>query len=111
MGYYTNYKMTVIDKNGTEIDSSVEPLFDETVLYQGEVSIQDVITQNLDACKWYDHQKDMLEYSANNPEYLFILDGQGEETGDIWRKFYKNGKSYEWKLEYTLPDFDAEKLK
>ena len=53
----------------------------------------------------------MLEYSANHPEYLFILDGEGEESGDIWRKFYKDGKSYEWKLEYALPDFDPKKLK
>ena len=111
MGYYTNYKMTVKDKDGMEIDSSLEPLFDEQVLYQGKVSIQDVITQNLDACKWHDHQEDMLEYSANHPEYLFILDGEGEESGDIWRKFYKDGKSYEWKLEYALPDFDPKKLK
>ena len=111
MGYYTNYKMTVIDENGNDIDSSIEPLFHEQELYQSGVSVQDVITQKLDAFKWYEHDKDMREYSEVHPQYLFILDGEGEESGDIWRKFYKNGKSYEWKLEYTLPDFDPDKLK
>ena len=38
----------------------------------------------------------MLKLSLEFPEYVFILDGEGEESGDIWRSFYKNGKMYTW---------------
>lgn len=111
MGYYTNYKMIVLDENGRDTDSAENPVFEDKDLYGSEVSVQQIIEGDLDACKWYDHDKDMIEYSKRFPDFVFILDGEGEESGDIWRKFYKNGKSYEWKLEYALPDFDPNNLK
>lgn len=110
MGYYTNYKLTVKDKDGTEIDNSLCPDFDKDDLYSGSLSIQQVIDWH-DSMKWYEHHEEMIEISKTYPDYVFILDGQGEESGDVWRKFYKNGKSYEWKLEYSIPDFNAKKLK
>jgi hypothetical protein len=50
----------------------------------------------------------MIALSRKYPEYLLILDGKGEESGDIWRTFYKAGKSYKWRLEYKLPEFSDE---
>ena len=55
--------------------------------------------------KWYMHQDDMLTVSSRYPDVLFILDGDGEESGDIWRKFFQNGKMLrEWKVNTERPE-------
>ncbi len=45
------------------------------------------------------------------PDILFQLNGAGEESGDIWVKYYKNGKSQESRLNIELDEFDPNKLK
>ena len=110
MGYYTNFTMKVLDESMVEVDSSVYPEFAEESLYDGYFSVQDLISNDADNCKWYDHEEDVREYSKKFPNLVFILDGEGEEPGDIWREFYKNGKSYRWDLEHTLPEFEEGKL-
>lgn len=42
--------------------------------------------------KWYDHIEDMIKLSKVFPETLFILDGWGEELGDVWRELYMDGE-------------------
>lgn len=111
MGYYTSYKLTVLNANMDEIDSSVHPEWDEDSLYGDGLSIQSLITNNAEAMKWYNHEDEMRERSKQYPEYVFILDGDGEEAGDVWREFYKDGKTYSWTAEIKRPDFDVSKLK
>ena len=45
-----------------------------------------------DTMKWYDHDDDMMQLSAQFPNYYFLLNGRGEEHEDQWRKVYHNGK-------------------
>lgn len=45
-----------------------------------------------DSCKWYDHEADMIQMSREFPDILFELTGEGEEAGDLWRKYFKNEK-------------------
>lgn len=112
MGYYTRHIMTVINSDGDEIDSSRVPEFELKVLDGNSTSVQEIISELADSCKWYEHAKDMLELSKTFPEYLFILDGDGEENGDAWREFYKNGRSYRWQLPKIIrPKFEEDKLK
>ena len=35
----------------------------------------------------------MKLYSAQHPKVLFCLKGEGEESGDIWKYYFKNGSS------------------
>jgi hypothetical protein len=46
----------------------------------------------MDECSWYEHEEDLLKISKDYPEVVFIIDGKGEDSGDIWREFYLNGK-------------------
>lgn len=112
MGYYTNFSLKVIKKvEGVdiEVDEIEFPEFNEKIMYSGDLSIQELI-DGTDSMKWYDHEEDMLEISKKFPSLVFILDGDGEESGDIWREFYMNGKSYFWNLDIERPDFDPKNL-
>lgn len=58
-----------------------------------------------ESCSWYDHEKDMVKYSVQHPTVLFILDGDGEEPGDVWRKWFRNGQMRVWKANVKRPAF------
>ena len=110
MGYQTNFWLTVYDKNKIEIDSAIHPEWETDMLYDGTLKVQNLIDRNTDSMKWYDHKSDMLKLSIQYSKYLFILDGNGEESGDIWREFYWNGLFYRWDADIQRPDFDATQL-
>ena len=63
-----------------------------------------------ESCKWYEHEADMREFSKRYPVVLFTLAGEGEEAGDLWKKYFKNGKMQIAKAVITYDDFDAKKL-
>ena len=64
-----------------------------------------------DSCKWYEHEDDMKVMSKDFPEVLFTLHGEGEESGDIWNKYFLNGKVQVCKAEIKIDKFDPKKLK
>lgn len=41
---------------------------------------------------WYYHETEMLVISKQFPECVITLHGEGEESGDIWRKYFCNGE-------------------
>lgn len=61
-------------------------------------------------CKWYGKFDQMLAYSSKYPDTLFQLDGEGEENGDIWTCWFKNGKSQYEKAKIMVAPFDEGKL-
>lgn len=64
-----------------------------------------------EACKWYNHQKDMKSFSKENPNWLMMLEGSGEEPSDLWRKYYLNGLEQVSKAKIVFEEFDEGKLK
>ena len=46
-----------------------------------------------DSMKWYEHNQDMKLVARQFPDVVFILQGIGEEFGDIWKKYY-HGDDY-----------------
>lgn len=63
-----------------------------------------------ESCKWYSYEQEMREFSKSYPNWLFQLDGEGEESGDIWRKYFVNGKMQDANARTVYDDFDADKL-
>lgn len=105
MGYYTDYKIT---QSGEYVDeNSLEEELNNITGYGwgSDLSLYDA--------KWYDFDKDMKAFSKLHPNTIFQLDGEGEESPDIWRSYYKNGKHQSANTEIKIihEPFDESKLK
>lgn len=99
MGYATWYEVKVTP-GSKEIRQAI--IDDDNLAY--------AIGPDSDSCKWYDHEKDMRAFSERFPDVLFELNGEGEESGDIWRKYFRNGKMQKCPARITFDPFDETKL-
>jgi hypothetical protein len=55
---------------------------------------------------WYDHEEELLSLSRGFPMTIFILYGEGEEQGDVWKKRFINGEVEIVRVEMSFPDFE-----
>lgn len=103
MGYYTYYQIEIENVTDADLtkDEHIEQI-EKTSGYQGLFE---------ETVKWYEHEEQMKEYSKKHPSILFILSGEGEESGDIWKQYFKGGKSQICKAKITFDEFDPNKLK
>ena len=62
-------------------------------------------------CKWYSHKNDMLILSNKFRDVLFELSGEGEESGDVWKEYYKNGLMQRCEAALVYPEFNESKMK
>lgn len=96
MGYYTQYDIT---DNDLEVREALVG-----------ISGYEHIDED-DAIKWYSCEKDMKEVSKMFPDKLITVSGIGEENGDVWVSYAKNGKVYCEKAKIVLEPFNESKLK
>ena len=116
MGYYTHYTLEIVGDALTEvkgIDSEGKPgsvfvpldsskITDEVLALSGYSSFSEI--------KWYDHETHMRQISRKYKDLLFILRGEGEESGDLWVKYFKNGKMQTARARVEYDKFDEKKL-
>lgn len=95
MGYYTAYEIEMMP----DLPEVREALDDTDFAFAFE-----------DSCKWYDHESDMRVFSEQFPDVLFTLTGEGEEAGDLWRKYFKAGRMQSCYANITYDPFDESKL-
>ena len=100
MGYYTHYEIEMTP-DLPEVRAAIED--EEYMAY--------AIGEGGDSCKWYDHEADMWALSRRFPDVLFELSGEGEEAGDLWRKYFKAGKMQSCPAQITYEPFDESKLR
>lgn len=106
MGYLTNYEIaarTVDEKVLEDIKELYEGLFKEDAhIYNGNI-----LAIGSDSVKWYEHDVDLKELSIKHPTVTFVLDGVGEEQGDLWQKIFLGGKMKYLEPEIVWPDEDS----
>jgi len=98
MGYYTTHTLYTDDRSDIDHQKNISDLSGYSDCFSDEI-------------KWYSHEKEMRSYSKKHPEVLFTLEGEGEESGDIWKEYYFNGLMQRENLVINLPPFDQSKLK
>ena len=123
MGYYTRFKMTIVDKDGVQVDRE-HPAFKTIATefariwdgkdfnpenYAYHYDRLDTFFEDMPEYKWYDHDRDMTLLAARFPEFKFALEGEGEEKSDWWVHWWEDGmfagKSCAKVIEPDFPDW------
>lgn len=116
MGYYTYFNLKVIndDEVSTERVRQASNRLKQEVLEEplGDDEV-DFAWLSYDCMKWYESSTDMIALSKEFPEMVFCLYGDGEESDDFWRAYYKDGKEclQEIHMYYDPPPMWAKKGK
>lgn len=105
MGYNTYFDLSV-DKNADVIDAHIKSADNDDLHYH----LESYDGEWSGYGKWYDHEEDMKVLSATFPDVLFTLKGDGEETNDLWIKYFKNGKMQVATAIITYEPFDESRL-
>ena len=124
MGYYTRHDLSVMNNKGkytiSQIVSYMEKKYTQNDwFYPFEYQLVELLfdeeranftLEEDDMSKWYEHDEEMRELSKQFPEIVFRLHGIGEENGDEWYCYYKNGKKQICPAIITFDDYDENKL-
>jgi non-canonical (house-cleaning) NTP pyrophosphatase len=93
MGYYTDF-----DFSNNEADVIVAI---ESVSGYGESE-----NGTYSDIKWYSWEEHIKAVSFEFPDRIIMISGEGEEQGDVWEAYARNGKLKILKAEVTIPKFD-----
>lgn len=106
MGYYTQFTL--------KIDAEKDVLYDIAVFLKESEEYDFILpmwNDWTDSVKWYSSDEDMKLISKKFPSALFTLNGEGEESGDVWVAYFKNGKMQKEVAVINLAPYDESKLK
>ncbi len=59
---------------------------------------------------WYENESELISFSDQHPEVVFVLHGEGEESGDIWTKYFLDGLVQRERAKVVIEPFDRSKL-
>jgi hypothetical protein len=104
MGEYTNHSLVILEKGDSELS-----LDEHKEMISRKAGYDDWLFDG-ESAKWYGHEKDMRAYSVKFPNTIFILEGEGEESGDIWKEYHKDGKMQRCKAKVSFDSFDESLL-
>lgn len=97
MGYYSNFKL---ETENTDLISEFRSICDHA-----EYAITDN-GETRQQTKWYDAIDDLGKFSTLHPNDMFILSVEGEDSGDLWKAYAKNGVVQKAKAVITYPSID-----
>lgn len=97
MGYYTDYEVS-----STLDFSEYKDILEELSDYEFDDGFVNA--------KWYDHEDHMKALSLRYKDVLFTLRGNGEESDDIWCKYFKNGKMQRSQAKIVFDEFNEDSL-
>ncbi len=118
MSYYTEYNFNVYRL--PEDNQTIQPDLDIPVIVkenlEEEIERMDVFGNGdlesgfYELTTWYCHEKDMRILSCKFPDLVFFLHGEGEDSGDMWDKYFVDGRMQECYAQIVYDDFDPKKL-
>ena len=102
MSYSTHYTL-ICDTPDDELDIKESLL--KPSKFWADFELEDLLDVGVTA-SWYDHEEEMLDLSRGFPATIFILEGSGEEQGDVWKKRFINGGVEIIRASLVFPDFE-----
>ena len=85
MGYYTTYTLNKISGSDGDFDALVKDIRVKSGV--------DFSSHNVQEAKWSRHDDDMHELSRKYPDLVVQLDGDGQDSDDLWATRYRDGES------------------
>ena len=85
MGYITYYTLNKIQGSDEDYEALVKDIEEKTGI--------DFSRDNCQEAKWYDNHKDMTALTEKYPDLTVQLDGDGEDSDDVWACRYRGGRS------------------
>lgn len=105
MGYSTYFSLRVDKPSDVLVETRlIEDLGRD---FENVFTDSDTIYANTHS-KWYAYEADMCKLSLNYPGLLFFTEGSGEENGDLWHYYVRDGKSQWIDAEITYAPFNPE---
>ena len=110
MGYFTTFAVTA-QENGKEIDFS-DSMKHELAKITQEIDSTDIdeLAERYFNSKWYSYDSDVKLLSEKFPNIVFTVEEQGEDSDDLWKHYFFNGKSQFAKGQIVYPQFDEKIL-
>jgi len=108
MGYYTKFDLEVVGISWQEAYNIIADL--RSVDENAEYALDECGESSFERLKWYSHEQDMKKFSEKYPDEVFKLQGEGEESGDVWIKYFRNGKVQVCKAVLVFEEYDPRKL-
>lgn len=109
MGYQTEYIISIeSEHNQSDLLALLGALTDLTD-YNFELS-RDKTRLLSDSIKWYEWAEQITSISKDYPEWLILVEGKGEESGDVWKAYFKDGKKKVLQAQITFPEFNESML-
>lgn len=114
MGYCTSFNLEILDikdnsKSYGEVFQNVVSILEKLDVI--DYALSEDALDSYDSVKWYEHEEHMKKLSTEIPYVLFKLSGEGEDSGDIWDKYFFDGKMASYTAEVKIPPFSASDLK
>ena len=105
MGYYTKFDLTMYPRQDEKKELEILREIAAKIYSYSSEEISDSTAEWClsDHMKWYDNYDDMIEISKKFPDITFVLEGEGEEAGDLWVKYFNNGEGEECYAEIVYP--------
>lgn len=92
MGYYTYFSINKVKGSDKDMDNLVKDIDAKTGLRFSDDNCQEA--------KWGDYEEDCLKLSKKYPNLVFQLDGDGENSDDLWAERFHNGNCEMVSMEY-----------
>lgn len=104
MGYYTNFDVQALSESPQAAEEAAHALVQQSK-YSADMTGRSEFS--IYEAKWYDWEKDVQVTSKLHPGVVFVIEGNGEESGDIWKAWAHNGEVHksEATISFTEPDW------
>jgi WD40 repeat protein len=111
MGYLTRFELKVIDCDTDQEDFSYSIIREFKKESDYAEGMLDDDGLSYESGRWYGHEEELHKFSINHPNYLFILNGEGEDgSSDTWIKYFRDGIVQVCNAVVTFPPYDPTKV-